>query len=80
MDYLAEVPPWGQLKGIFDETWYIDCNLDAAMQRVLERQIKHGRSADIAKWRVENNDRKNAVMIADTSSTATLLVPSLQER
>lgn len=80
MDYHAEVPPWGQLKSMFDETWYIDCNIDAAMQRVLERQIGHGRSADIAKWRVENNDRKNALMIADTSSRASLLVPSLPER
>ena len=80
MYYHADVPPWDQLKSIFDDTWYIDCGIDAAMQRVLERQIGHGRSADIATWRVENNDRKNAVMIADTSSRAGLLVPSLPER
>ena len=79
MNYRADVPPWDQLKSIFDETWYIDCNIDAAMQRVLERQIGHGRSADIAKWRVENNDRKNATIIAETSLRAGLLVPSLPE-
>ena len=79
MNCHADVPPWDQLKNIFDETWYIDCNIDAAMQRVLERQIGHGRSADTAKWRVENNDRKNAMMIADTSLRAGLVVPSLPE-
>lgn len=77
--YHADVPPWDQLNKVFDETWYIDCNIDAAMQRVLERQIGHGRSAEIATWRVENNDRKNAMIIADTSSRAGLLVPSLPE-
>ena len=75
----ADVPPWCQLQKVFDETWYIDCDIDAAMQRVLARQIGHGRSPDVAKWRVENNDRKNAIMIADTSARADLLVPSLPE-
>lgn len=75
----ADVPPWDQLKGLFDDTWYVDCDIDTAMQRVLARQIGHGRSPDVAKWRVANNDRKNAMMIADTSSRAGLLVPSLPE-
>lgn len=76
---VADVPPWNELKGVFNETWYVDCDIDVAMQRVLERQIGHGRSPDVAKWRVENNDRKNAMMIADTVSRAGLLVPSLPE-
>ncbi|KAL3159517.1 hypothetical protein ABBQ38_009935 [Trebouxia sp. C0009 RCD-2024] len=76
---LLDVPPWGQLQKIFDETWYIDCDIDAAMQRVLARQIGHGRSPDVAKWRVQNNDRQNAIMVADTSPRADLLVPSLPE-
>lgn len=49
------------------------------MERVLERQVSHGRAPEVAKWRVENNDRKNALMIAETASRATLLVPSLPE-
>jgi len=49
------------------------------MERVLQRQIGHGRTLEVAKRRVENNDRKNALMIAETASTASLLVPSLPE-
>lgn len=75
----ADIPPWADLKRVFNETWFIECDIDTAMQRVLERQIGHGRTPETAKWRVENNDRKNAVIIADTAARASLLVPSLPE-
>lgn len=76
---LLDIPPWSKLTKVFNETWYIDCDIDTAMERVLQRQIGHGRALDVAKWRVENNDRQNALMIAETASTASLLVPSLPE-
>ena len=75
----ADILPWADLTKIFNETWYIDCDIDTAMERVLDRQVSHGRAPEVAKWRVENNDRKNALMIAETASRATLLVPSLPE-
>lgn len=77
--YCADIPPWSKLTKVFNETWYIDCDIDTAMERVLQRQIDHGRTPEVAKWRVENNDRKIALMIAETASTASLLVPSLPE-
>lgn len=77
--YCADIPPWSKLTKVFNETWYIDCDIDTAMEQVLQRQISHGRALDVAKWRVENNDRKNALMIAETASTASLLIPSLPE-
>lgn len=76
---LLDIPPWADLKRVFNETWFIECDIDTAMQRVLERQIGHGRTPETAKWRVENNDRKNAMIIADTAARASLLVPSLPE-
>ncbi len=78
-NWCADIPPWAELTDLFNETWFIDCNIDEAMQRVLERQIGHGRTPEVAKWRVQNNDRKNALMIADTAPRASLLVPSLPE-
>lgn len=64
---------------VFDETWFVDCDVDTAMERVFQRQVGHGRSAEVARWRVENNDRKNAMQIAATAQRADLLVPSLPE-
>jgi pantothenate kinase len=32
--------PWRQLRGLFDETMFVDCPLDVAMARVFERQVR----------------------------------------
>ena len=76
----ADLPPWQDLQSVFHETWYIDCDVDTAMERVFERQVGHGRTPEVARWRVENNDRKNALLIAETAARANLLVPSLPEQ
>lgn len=77
---LLDLPPWQDLQNVFHETWYIDCDVDTAMDRVFERQVGHGRTPEVARWRVENNDRKNALLIAETAARADLLVPSLPEQ
>ncbi|KAL0052381.1 hypothetical protein WJX82_001231 [Trebouxia sp. C0006] len=48
---LLDIPPWSKLTKVFNETWYIDCDIDTAMERVLQRQIDHGRTPEVAKWR-----------------------------
>ena len=78
-DHAADVAPWNQLVNIFNETWFVDCDVDIAMERVYERQVGHGRPPEVARWRVENNDRKNALQVAETAKRADLLVPSLPE-
>lgn len=35
----ADEPPWDELAALFDDTWYIDCDVDVAMQRVYDRQV-----------------------------------------
>lgn len=37
--------PWDQLAAIFDDSWYVDCDIDVAMQRVYERQVRRLRHA-----------------------------------
>jgi dephospho-CoA kinase len=35
----ADEPPWDELAELFDDTWYIECDVDVAMQRVYDRQV-----------------------------------------
>lgn len=36
----ADEPPWDQLASLFDDTWFIDCDVDIAMERVYQRQVR----------------------------------------
>lgn len=35
----ADEPPWHELADLFDDTWYIECDVDVAMERVYDRQV-----------------------------------------
>ena len=36
---LADEEPWRQVKGMVDESWFVDTDLDAALERVVQRQV-----------------------------------------
>ncbi|KAI7841354.1 hypothetical protein COHA_004972 [Chlorella ohadii] len=74
---LLAAEPWCKLHELFDEAWYIDCDVDTAMQRVFQRQTGNGLEPEVSRWRIAANDRPNAEQIATTASRATLLVPTL---
>jgi pantothenate kinase len=50
---LLEEGSWKDISDMFDEKWFIDVNLDTAMQRVENRHISTGKPPDVAKWRVK---------------------------
>ncbi len=77
---LAEVEPWRQLEALFDETWFVECDIDVAMDRVYERQTGHGVASGVSRGRIAGNDRPNAELIAGTKGRALLVVPSLPFR
>ncbi|KAJ4726803.1 p-loop containing nucleoside triphosphate hydrolase superfamily protein [Melia azedarach] len=54
---------WKDISSMLDERWFIEVDLDTSMQRVLKRHISTGKSPDVAKWRIEYNDRPNAELI-----------------
>lgn len=72
---LLEEPPWGEVRGLLDEAWFLDCGEEEAMARVARRHEAVGRSREEAWDRVESNDRLNARQIADSAPRADLLVP-----
>ena len=72
----AGEPPWTELLPLLDDTWFIDCDLHVAMERVAQRQIADGRDPDTVRRRVASNDQPNAELIAETGGLARVIVPS----
>uniref|UniRef100_A0A7N0SVI7 Phosphoribulokinase/uridine kinase domain-containing protein n=1 Tax=Kalanchoe fedtschenkoi TaxID=63787 RepID=A0A7N0SVI7_KALFE len=68
---------WKELSSMFDEKWFIDIEIDKSMQRVLKRHIFTGKPPDVAKWRVEYNDRPNAELILHSKKNADLIIKSI---
>uniref|UniRef100_A0A1J3D2T5 Phosphoribulokinase/uridine kinase domain-containing protein n=1 Tax=Noccaea caerulescens TaxID=107243 RepID=A0A1J3D2T5_NOCCA len=74
---LLEDGSWKDISDMFDDKWFIDVNLDTAMQRVETRHISTGKPPDVAKWRVDYNDRPNAELIMKSKTNADLLIRSI---
>ena len=41
---MLEYYPWSELPAMFDETWFISCDVDEAMKRVEKRHVGTGLS------------------------------------
>jgi pantothenate kinase len=58
---------WQALNGAFDEIWYLDTPMEISMARLVAR---HQQAWDFteaqAQHRMENNDYKNALLVAST--------------
>ncbi|CAM8976736.1 unnamed protein product [Rhodiola kirilowii] len=68
---------WKDMSSMFDEKWFIDIEINKSMQRVLRRHILTGKPPDVAKWRVEYNDRPNAELILKSKTNADLIIRSI---
>jgi len=61
---LLDKDPWRDIAHQFDELWFIDCNLDIAMERVRIRHMNAWNFTDAqARERIATNDRINAELI-----------------
>lgn len=74
---LLEDGAWKDVSSMFDEKWFIDVDIDTAMQRVLKRHISTGKPPDVAKWRIEYNDQPNAELIIKSKKNADLVIRSI---
>ncbi|KAI8574477.1 hypothetical protein RHMOL_Rhmol01G0357100 [Rhododendron molle] len=68
---------WKDISSFFDEKWFIEVDIETAMQRVLKRHILTGKPPDVAKWRIEHNDRPNAELIMKSKKNADLIIKSV---
>ncbi|TKW29465.1 hypothetical protein SEVIR_3G396100v4 [Setaria viridis] len=74
---LLEEDVWREIRGLFDEKWFIDIDIDVSMQRVLKRHIATGKEPDVAAWRISYNDRPNAELIMESRKDADLVIRSV---
>ncbi|XP_054802303.1 putative uridine kinase C227.14 isoform X2 [Prosopis cineraria] len=74
---LLEDGIWKELSSLFDEKWFIDVDIDKAMQRVLKRHISTGKPPEVAAYRISNNDRPNAELIMKSKKNADIVIKSV---
>ncbi|KAI4364082.1 hypothetical protein MLD38_020219 [Melastoma candidum] len=77
---LMEDRDWTEISLLFDEKWFIDVDINKAMQRVLRRHILTGKPPEIARWRIDYNDRPNAEMIMTSKKNADLVISSQKRK
>jgi pantothenate kinase len=73
------LPGWKDAADALDEKWFIEIDLDLAMERVVKRHIGTGNSEQLARFRVENNDRINAIEINKTKDQASRIIQSVED-
>ena len=60
---LLDEGPWAEVRGLLDETWYVDVDDELRVERLMQRHVQFGRDAeDAAAW-VANTDEPNARLI-----------------
>jgi pantothenate kinase len=66
--------PWGALKSVMDEVWYLDIDSELRQQRLVERHMRFGRTEQAARDWVKQTDEPNALQIEGTRHRADWLV------
>ena len=69
---LAE-EPWAQVQGLLDEVWYVDVDDALRVERLTQRHMQFGRSADEAAAWVAATDEPNARLIETSRSRASFV-------
>lgn len=74
-----DLPGWREVFNELDEKWFLEADEDMAMERVVKRHMGTGNTEDLARLRVESNDRKNAQEINATKFRASKVIASVQD-
>jgi pantothenate kinase len=77
---LLKDPEWQRARACLDEVWYVDIDVNAAMERVRKRHISTGLSAELAKERCDRNDGVNSVLIEANKKAADKLIVSQEDQ
>lgn len=74
---LLDDHPWGLIRELLDEVWYVELNDAERVGRLVNRHVRHGKSTHEAQDWVWRSDEANARMIAQTRDRADILVTGL---
>ena len=71
---LSEVGGWAGVAPLLDESWYLEVDEEARLMRLTYRHQLHGMSHEEADTWTRTTDQDNAVLIAQSSSRADLVI------
>jgi pantothenate kinase len=66
--------PWGGIRGLLDETWFVEPDDGTRVERLVARHVAHGRAPDAARAWTLGTDQRNADLVALTRERADVLV------
>ena len=66
--------PWGELRALFDEVWYVEPDDCLRLANLIARHRRHGKSEDEARRWALGPDQNNSELITATRSLADVLV------
>lgn len=72
---LAHDEPWGAVRGLLDEAWFLDVDGDVRRKRLYARHVANGKDADLARRFTDGSDETNAELVRATRGRADLVVP-----
>jgi pantothenate kinase len=71
---LLDQSPWGAVRPLLDEVWFVDVDDEVRVPRLIARHIEFGKSADEAREWVMRSDEANAALVAASRSRADVVV------
>jgi pantothenate kinase len=71
---LLDQPPWPEVAGLLDETWFVEIDDAVRVDRLIRRHIEFGKTPEQAVEWVNRLDESNARLIATTRDRADLIV------
>jgi pantothenate kinase len=71
---LVPESPWGEIRDLVDEVWYVEPDEPIRLDRLLRRHMEFGRDELAAHERTHGSDQRNAELIAATKSRADVVV------
>ncbi|MFK3982965.1 nucleoside/nucleotide kinase family protein [Micromonospora sp. NPDC050397] len=71
---LVPAPPWGQLRGLLDQVWFLDLDARERLRRLTDRHIGFGRPPAEASARARGTDQVNADLIETTADRSDVVV------
>jgi pantothenate kinase len=77
---LSSADPWGAIRPMLDEAWYVDPPEAVRQERLIARHIAFGKPPDLARSWSLGSDQRNALMIVATRAAADLIITGLDLR
>jgi pantothenate kinase len=71
---LVDEAPWGEVRRLLDEAWYVTQDEETRLRLLIQRHIEFGKAPDFARDWVMRSDQRNAELVATTRSRADALV------